>query len=512
MPAYTLKDHNAAVVSIAAKVSTFHKSQTPFRINHGSTNSTRTRDPSTPQLQIAHLNHILSIDVATRTAIVEPNVPLDALLSESLKQGLMPPVVMEFPGITVGGGFSGASGESTSWKEGLFDCSFDEVEIILGNGDVVCATKGGKNADLFNAARCSLGTLGVVTLLKIRLTKAEDCVLVSYERKSSVKQMIDRIVELCDIDQGGCDFIEGLLYSKDDGVIITGRHMASTSPEAAKLSTQRFDRATDPWFYHHVKDVPTYHRELVPTQSYLFRYDRGAFWGGESLFTYFGLPNNWFTRLLTNPLTKTRSIYKMMLSTGSADFAIIQDLILPVETSEAFVDYVGKELKIWPLWVCPIRKKPEDGDVWGWPFWRESTPTDDTVRKRGKHNSAGKGELTLNFGVWGPAVGDDLVASGELNRQLEVRLKELHGMKVPYSAAFYTEEEFWTLYDRKRYNELRKKWHAEALSTVYDKIKRYEESVEDQDAGEDEAMSLKERILWIWPFGGLYQLYRVLFT
>lgn len=39
----------------------------------------------------------------------------------------MPPTVMEFPGITVGGGFSGASGESTGWKEGLFDYSIEEI-------------------------------------------------------------------------------------------------------------------------------------------------------------------------------------------------------------------------------------------------------------------------------------------------------------------------------------------------------------------------------------------------
>ena len=138
MAPYTLADHTHAVEALSEEVASFHKSRTPFRINHGSTNSTRERDPNTPQLFIAHLNHILSIDTVTKTAIVEPNVPLDALLSKSLKLGLMPPVVMEFPGITVGGGFSGASGESTSWKEGLFDCSILEIEMILGNGDIVC--------------------------------------------------------------------------------------------------------------------------------------------------------------------------------------------------------------------------------------------------------------------------------------------------------------------------------------------------------------------------------------
>jgi delta24-sterol reductase len=153
-------EHDSAVQKLAGEVARFHAAQVPFRINHGSTSSTRTRDPKTPQLNIAHLNHILSIDTETKTAAVEPNVPLDFLASKCLGEGLMPLIVMEFSGITVGGGFSGASGESTGWKEGLFDCSIEEIEMILGNGDIIYAEQGGTNSELFNSARCTLGTLG----------------------------------------------------------------------------------------------------------------------------------------------------------------------------------------------------------------------------------------------------------------------------------------------------------------------------------------------------------------
>lgn len=146
------------------------------------------------------MNHILSISPETKFAVVEPNVPLDDLLSASLKHGLMPPVVMEFPGITVGGGFSGASGESSSWKEGLFDCCVEEVEMILGNGEIVRAITGGENSDLFDAARCSLGTLGVVALLVVRMREANNNVVVQYERNKSVKETIARIEELCEGD------------------------------------------------------------------------------------------------------------------------------------------------------------------------------------------------------------------------------------------------------------------------------------------------------------------------
>ena len=61
------------------------------------------------------LSHVLKVDMERKTATVEPNVPMDRLVEEILKYGLVPPVVMEFPGITVGGGYAGTSGESSSY-------------------------------------------------------------------------------------------------------------------------------------------------------------------------------------------------------------------------------------------------------------------------------------------------------------------------------------------------------------------------------------------------------------
>jgi hypothetical protein len=357
MEKYTTTQHDLAVQKLATEVSRFHAAQVPFRINHGSTNSTRARDPKTPQLKIAHLNHVLNIDVEKETATVEPNVPLDSLVSKCLEKGFMPLVVMEFPGITVGGGFSGASGESTGWKEGLFDCSIEEIEIILGNGQITYASQDGKNSDLFNGARCTLGTLGVITLLKVRLM--------------------------------------------------------------------------------HARETRDSHTEIVPIQSYLFRHDRGAFWSGELFLKYFGLPNNRFARWLVDPMTKARAIYQGMLSTDSADGAIIQDFLLPVETSEAFVEYIDKELGIWPIWICPIRRQAGGKENVGWPFYKSAV-------------SEEKDEMTLNFGVWGPT-DPTPEAFRRTNRVMEQKLRELRGMKVPYAANFYTEEEFWSLYDREKY-------------------------------------------------------------
>lgn len=199
-----------------------------------------------------------------------------------------------------------------------------------------------------------------------------------------------------------------------------------------------------------------------------------------------------------------------MLAVDSADGAIIQDLLLPVETSEEFAQYVAQDLKIWPIWICPIRKKAGEGDIVGWPFYN----TVEHTRGSGKKvPSKGKGALIFNFGVWGPT---DPTPSAvyKTNRALEQKLRDMRGMKVPYAANFYTEEEFWNLYDKREYDRLRKKWHAEALPSMYDKVQRRQDQKETGDRKvrtETAALTWTETIFSIWPLTGLYQTFHALF-
>jgi delta24-sterol reductase len=78
---------------------------------------------------------------------------------------------------------------------------------------------------------------------------------------------------------------------------------------------------------------------------------------------------------------------------------------------------------------------------------------------------------------------------------------------------FYTESEFWDLYDRPKYEMLRKKWHAEALPNMYDKVRRKPESEHNHDVSAEDtgALTWKEWTLSIWPLAGLYQTCHVLF-
>lgn len=189
--------HEAAVTAVALRVRHFCERKQPYRIYHGSTNSTRTsRRHADNTVDISSLNRVLDIDTSKRTALVEPNVPMDALVAATLKTGLVPLVVMEFPGITVGGGFSGTSGESSSFRYGAFDTTINWIEIVLPSGNITKASRTtNENTDLFWGAASAFGTLGVVTLLEVQLRPAKRYVQLTYSLHDKVAGASSKILE-----------------------------------------------------------------------------------------------------------------------------------------------------------------------------------------------------------------------------------------------------------------------------------------------------------------------------
>lgn len=106
-----------------------------------------------------------------------------------MKYGLVPPVVMEFPGITAGGGYAGTAGESSSYKHGFFDRSLNSIEMVLANGEIVKVSES-ENSGFFHGADGAVGSLGVTTLVEIQLMKAKKYVETTYHPVSSVTEAI----------------------------------------------------------------------------------------------------------------------------------------------------------------------------------------------------------------------------------------------------------------------------------------------------------------------------------
>ncbi|GAB1315765.1 hypothetical protein MFIFM68171_05975 [Madurella fahalii] len=478
--------HAAAVSKIASAVRGYFERGEPYRIFHGSTNSTRPRPGHARAVDISALRNVLSVDPARRVALVEPNVPMDRLVEATLPHGLVPPVVMEFPGITAGGGYAGTAGESSSFRHGFFDDTVNRVEMVLADGEVADVTPQGDKADLFRGAAGAVGTLGVTTLLEVQLMQARKFVKTRYRRTGSVAEAVEAVRE--EVRKPGNDYVDGILFSKDHGVIITGE-LTDEMPEGVKPQT--FSGAWDPWFYLHAKEktvapgaeAPV---DYVPLAEYLFRYDRGGFWVGAAAFQYFKfVPFTRFFRWFLDDFLHTRMMYRALHGSGESARFLVQDIAMPFETVEPFVDYTSSELGIWPLWLCPLKRR-------GPPTFHPYTTLPEGVAKKEQ-------DMMLNVGVWGWGPKDP-AQFVQKNRELENKVRELGGMKWLYAHTYYPQDEFWPMYGgREWYDGLRQKYRASTLPSVWDKV-----HVDPKAAGGKKRHWLKRQ----WPLGGFYGIYK----
>ncbi|KAI0026191.1 FAD binding domain-containing protein [Xylariomycetidae sp. FL0641] len=517
-----MEKHRQAVRLISATVRGFYERGEPYRIAKGSTNSTRPAAQKAGQrsVDIGGLRHVLAVDAAARTALVEPNVAMDRLVEHTLPHGLVPPVVMEFPGITAGGGFAGTAGESSSFRHGYFDRTVRRAEMVLADGRVVEARPPGDDADdgeqananphadLFDGAAGAVGSLGITTLLELRLIRARRFVRTTYTRTRSVAEAVRVIREATARDD--VDYVDGILFSKDHGVVISGQ---LTDELPAGAGVQTFSGAWDPWFYLHVRERTSSpdaaatennnsNTDYIPLAEYLFRYDRGGFWVGQAAFDYFRpVPFTRFFRWFLDDFLHTRMLYRALHGSGESARFFVQDLGLPYAAAEPFVDYVAEHLGIWPLWLCPL-KTPAGPSFH--PHLRPSSSSSSTP------DDNGEGEM-LNIGVWGwgPA---DPAAFVRANRALEAEVARLGGQKWLYAHTYYPEPEFWAAYgdgDGPRfkawYEALRSKYHATSLPSVYDKVHVRADAAA---AAAAPGGGWKQWLKGCWPVGGLWGIWK----
>ncbi len=441
-------EHSKLVKKLSTQVTRYHKKHQPFYIYHGSTNSTRIQKfEAASTIDTSSLNRMLEVNPKAKTALVEPNVAMDELVRATLELGLIPPVVPEFPGITVGGAYQGGAGESSSFKWGGLHNITNWLEMILANGEVVEASPA-KRADLLFGSAGSYGSLGIITAARINLIDATKYVNLTYQPVKSFTRSVEVIEQAL---KAGHDFVDGIMFSPNQGVVMTGR---LSGQKVGRV--RRYRRARDEWFYLRAEKLAKKNEattETIPLVDYLFRYDRGGFWVGKYAFEHFKTPFNRTTRLLLNPLMKTRKMYQALQASGAAQEHIIQDLALPANRTKEFLEYVTKEFNIFPLWLCPL-------------------PRDTKSPLLASYLDV---EAIINVGMWGPFSGtyQEFV---QANRGLETKLEELGGRKWLYAHAYYTESEFWQVYDKSWYDRLRHKYHAETLPSVYEKVrikKRY---------------------------------------
>lgn len=437
------KKHKQIVESVQTQVKDYYVKKKPFRIYHGSSNSTRVLDfKRSEMVDTSRLNNVLSIDTKSMTAVVEPNVPMDKLVKATLRKGLIPPVVTEFPGITVGGAIQGAAIETSSHTWGCFSQTVNWMEMILGNGKrMVVSPK--KDPELFYGTAGSYGSLGIIASVEIRLIPAKKYVNITHHPVFSFEEALKTADNHA---KKNAHFVECLMFSKNKGSIIIGE--LSNAPSGPK---HKFTRPFDPWYYIYAENVAQSGSQVahaIPLKDYLFRYNRGAFWGGKLAFDHFSVKFTALNRFLLDPLLRTRKLYKALQESAAAQEYICQDIVLPRKSVVPFMNYIDQEFAMYPMVFCLIKPEPKS------PLSPNGIKTD----------------MTYNVGVYGLRV-TPYSKFVDKNRDIEKKTQELGGKKWFYAHSYYSKDNFWQIYDKQWYSKLRKKYHATTLPDIYERTR-----------------------------------------
>lgn len=430
--------HRRRVERIASKVERAESGS--LEIYHGSARSTRPPEYREETIvDISDLDTVLAFDDDNAVRI-EPTFPIEQVVDATLERGLVPSVVMEFPGITIGGAVQGGGIESSSFEHGFFHEDCRAYEVVLGNGEVVTATPD-QYTDLFHGLPGANGTLGILTGMQLQLRPAEPYVRLRYHRVTSPQECIDLLQKKA---EEGVEFLDAVMYGRDLGVVMAGTFAAEKTRPVVT-----FRERSDEWFYIHARNVAEQRQqweETVPLKDYLFRYDPGAFWMGKHAFEGRPLPFNRYTRALLDPAMRTAPLYRMLHAINNAHQYVIQDVCIPADHAVEVLEWVDRELGIEPVWICPAAPDPDA------PLSSTHLDTD----------------LVFNIGVWGDPGGEHALTA---TRRLERLVQEVGGREMMYANVYRPEEEFWAMYDRPWYEELKATYDPDGMFPgLYEKL------------------------------------------
>src|SRR5207247_10529522 len=121
-------------------------------------------------LAMTSLDRIQSIDASGSWADCEAGVKWDTLVRQTIPQGLVPPVLTNNLGVTLGGTLSVAGLGVASFRHGAQGDNVLEIEAVMGSGDVVVCSEDA-NRPVFDTLRSTFGQFGVITRARVTLRR-----------------------------------------------------------------------------------------------------------------------------------------------------------------------------------------------------------------------------------------------------------------------------------------------------------------------------------------------------
>ena len=431
-----LDSHRAAVANLRAEYRAL-PAGAPVRLAKPTSNLFRFRDPTgAPGLDVHRFGAVLAVDRDARVAEVGGMTTYEHLVAATLPHRLMPFVVPQLKTITLGGAVAGLGIESSSFRNGLPHESLLEAEILTGDGQVVVASADNEHAELFRGFPNSYGTLGYSLRLRIELEPVKPYVRLRHVRFDTAAECAAAIAEICrnrSYDGEAVDFVDGTVFTADR-CYLTLADFVDSVPYRSDYTGQRI-------FYRSVAERSV---DFLTVRDYLWRWDTDWFWCSRAL----GAQHPVIRRLWPKKYLRS-DVYRRMVAFDRrhrlsdriltmrgkpGQEPVIQDVEIPVDRLAEFLAFFHDEIGISPVWLCPLKLRSDTA----WPLY----PLEPDM-------------LYVNVGFWSAVALRPGDAMGTYNRLIENKVAELGGHKSLYSTSFYSEDEFWRLYNGDVYRKLK---------------------------------------------------------
>ncbi|MGR9086980.1 MAG: FAD-binding oxidoreductase [Gammaproteobacteria bacterium] len=423
----------------------------------------KTMSELVPRYKLSHLKididlqDILDVDKQRGIVRVEPLATMGQISRSLIPQGWTLPVVPELDSLTVGGLIMGFGVETSSHKYGLFQHICEAFEIVTAEGKAVkCSPV--ENSGLFYQIPWSHGTLGFLVAAELKIIPVKPYVRLSYQPVYSLDAMVDAF-EKASRDTENNDFVEGLVYDRDQAVIMVGTFTDAVDSDGILNAIGRWYK---PWFYKHVRTYLDNRKEGVeylPVRDYFHRHTRSYFWAMEEIISFGNHPV--FRALLGWALPPRIELLKYTETETTRrlreKFHVVQDMLMPIRYLKRSIDYFDRHFSIYPLWLSPMAIKDNGGKPgFVHPFRTEDGDVD---------------ELYVDIGAYGtPEIKgfDNAVALS----MLETFVIEHQGYQALYARTSLNREDFRTMFDHAGYDLLRKQlpYCRQAFDEVYDKV------------------------------------------
>ncbi len=423
----------------------------------------KTMSELVPKYKLSHRNieigmyDILEIDPDRRIVRVEPLASMGQVSRNLKSKGWTLPVVPELDSLTVGGLIMGFGVETSSHKYGLFQHICEAFELVTAEGQLLrCSPE--QNAELFYQIPWSHGTLGFLVAAELKIIPIKAYVRLHYHPVYTLEDTV-RLFQQASEDKESNDFVEALVYSRDQAVVMTGQLVDEPVEDGVLNPIGLWYK---PWFYKHAETYLIQRQdavEYVPVRDYFHRHTRSYFWAMEEIIPFGNHPVfraflGWALppRIELLKYTETQTTRRLR-----EKFHVVQDMLVPIRHLRKSLLYFDEHFCMYPLWLSPMSIKDNAGQ----PGFIHPCKTAQGTAE----------ELFVDIGAYGiPRIPDfDNVVALPL---LEKFVIEHQGYQALYARTMLSREDFRLMFDHSHYDALRERlpYCKQAFDEVYDKV------------------------------------------